>query len=138
VDAVSPALRSVIRYLRKSLRSPAKQSGHARHFRDGFATDPNAATGPISDSYAEFMWGWHWLFTFGRAYYRPIGEPPKDEGEGVTTINETIDVSVFDRWRADRTYRPPKLQAWATSKGIDLAKITSSVRVDDPKAPVVD
>ncbi len=26
------------------------------------------------------------------------------------SINETIDASVFERWRADNSYRPPKLQ----------------------------
>ena len=52
-----------------------------------------------------------------------IGLPPLDEGEGVTTINETIDASVFDRWRADQTYRPPQLRSrpttgWHSSPGI--------------------
>jgi uncharacterized protein (DUF2235 family) len=107
-------------------------------FGDGFATEPNAATSPISDSYAAFMWGLYRLFTFGRAYYRPIGVPPKDEGDGVTNINETIDASVFDRWRADKTYRPPKLQSWAKSKQTDPGKITSSVRVDNPTVPVAE
>jgi hypothetical protein len=45
---------------------------------------------------------------------------------------------VFDRWRADQTYRPPQLQTWAKSKQVDPAKITSSVRADDPKVSVVD
>jgi hypothetical protein len=70
--------------------------------------------------------------------YRPIGVPPKDEGEGVVNINETIDASVFDRWRADKTYRPPQLQAWAKSKQVDPGKIKSSVRADDPAVLVAD
>ena len=107
-------------------------------FREGFATDPNAAAAPISDSYAQFMSGLYRLFTLGRTYYRPIGVPPKDEGEGVTNINETIDASVFDRWRADKTYRPPQLQTWAKSKQVDPGKIKSSVRADDPAVLVVD
>jgi uncharacterized protein (DUF2235 family) len=105
-------------------------------FRGGFATDPNAAGGRISDSYAEFMWGLYRVLTLGRAYYRPIGVPPKDEGPGVTNINETIDASVFDRWRADKTYRPPNLQSWAKLKQTDPDKITSSVRADNPAVPV--
>jgi hypothetical protein len=81
-------------------------------FRDGLvAVEPDAATAPISDSYAEFMWGLYRLITLDRRYYRPIGVPPKAEGDGVININETIDASVFDRWRADKTYRPPELQA---------------------------
>jgi uncharacterized protein (DUF2235 family) len=106
-------------------------------FRDGFATEPNAATAPISNSYAVFMWGLYRLFTLGRAYYRPIGLPPKDEGDGVSNINETIDASVFDRWRADKTYQPPQLRAWATMKSVDPEKITGSVRADDPTVSVI-
>jgi hypothetical protein len=71
-------------------------------------------------------------------YHRLIGMPPRDEGEGVKTINETIDSSVFSRWRADPIYRPPGLRAWAESKGIDPAKIMSAVRADDPSVAVVD
>jgi uncharacterized protein (DUF2235 family) len=107
-------------------------------FRDGFTVDGGAATAKISDSYSEFMWGLYRLVTFNRPYYRPIGVPPKGEGDGVVNINETIDASVFDRWRADHTYRPPKLQSWATSKAVDPANITGSVRADDPAVLVAD
>jgi hypothetical protein len=91
-----------------------------------------------SDSYAEFMWGLYRLVTRDRRDYRPIGVPPKDEGTGVININETIDASVFERWRADNTYRPPALQAWANSKGVDPSAIIASVRTDDPKVVVGD
>ena len=84
------------------------------------------------------MWGLYRLVTFNRPYYRPIGVPPKDEGDGVTNINETIDASVFDRWRADNSYRPPKLQSWATSNQVDPGKITGSVRTDDPAVLMTD
>jgi uncharacterized protein (DUF2235 family) len=107
-------------------------------FRDGFAMDANAASAPISDSYGEFMGGLYRLFTLNRPYYRPIGVPPKAEGSGVSNINETIDASVFGRFRDDGAYRPPALQAWAKSKGADPEKITSSVRTDDPNIAVVD
>jgi uncharacterized protein (DUF2235 family) len=107
-------------------------------FRDGFAVDPNAATAAISDSYGAFTWGLYRLVTLNRPYYRPIGVPPRDEGDGVTNINETIDASVFERWRADHSYRPPKLQFWATSKQADPGKIMGSVRTDDPGVLVAD
>ena len=80
------------------------------------------------------MWGLYRLIS--RRYYRPIGMPPRDEGPGVININETIDASVFERWRADATYRPPALQSWARSKGIDPAAIVSAVRTDDPSVVV--
>ncbi|MBR0694816.1 DUF2235 domain-containing protein [Bradyrhizobium lablabi] len=105
-------------------------------FRDGFEVDPNAIAGKVSDSYGEFMGGLYRLFTFDRAYYRPIGAPPRDEGPGVVNINETIDASVFERWRNDPTYRPPALEAWAKAKKVDLAKIASTVRADDPATAV--
>ena len=115
-----------------------KAEGLGLTFRDGFAVDHDAVTAKISDSYGEFMWGLYRLITFNRPYYRPIGMPPKDEGDGVTNINETIDASVFDRWRADNSYRPTKLQSWAMAKQVDPASIRVSVRTDDPSVPVAD
>jgi len=88
--------------------------------------------------FAEFMWGWYRLCRLGRPYYRRVGLPPEAEGPGVTTINETIDASVFTRWRADKTYRPPQLSSWAKLKNIDIDKITGSVRTDDPSVVVAD
>ncbi len=100
-------------------------------FRTGFSAEANAVSGGISDSYGQFMWGLYRLATFGRAYYRPIGVAPKAEGEGVVNINETIDASVFERWRADLSYRPPALQAWAKAEKVDPAQIKDPVRADD-------
>ena len=42
------------------------------------------------------------------------------------------------RWRADPAYRPPMLQAWATSKDVDPGKITGSVCADDPMVTLAD
>jgi uncharacterized protein (DUF2235 family) len=107
-------------------------------FKDLFAPEQNAATGPISDSFAEFAGGWYRLWKLWIRYHRRIGLPPENEGEGVTTINETIDSSVFDRWRADQAYRPPRLRSWAKMKSIDPDMIKSAVRADDPTVPVAD
>jgi uncharacterized protein (DUF2235 family) len=107
-------------------------------FQDNFATEANAATAPISDSFAEFLKGWYALLRLWIRYHRRIGMPPIDEGEGVTSINETIDSSVFKRWRTDPIYRPRSLRRWAKTKGVDPAKIMSSVRADDPTIAVVD
>ena len=91
---------------------------------------------PISDSYAQFAKGAYRLLTLGIRFQRPIGVPPASEGPGVSNINETINSSVFDRWRADNTYRPPGLQAWAKMKSVDPGKIASAVRADDPAVAV--
>jgi uncharacterized protein (DUF2235 family) len=114
----------------------AKAAALGLGFKDGFAANENAATAPISNSFAEFAFGLYRLFCFGIPYYRRIGLPPENEGEGVTTINETIDASVFGRWCDDQTYRPPRLRSWAQMKGIDPGKIVSSVRADNPGVSV--
>jgi Uncharacterized alpha/beta hydrolase domain (DUF2235) len=115
-----------------------KAEGLGLSFSGPFDVDPTAGTAKPTDSYTDFMWGLYRLYTLNRPYYRPIGVPPKSEGEGVVNINETIDASVFERWRSDSTYRPPGLQDWATAKSVDPAKITTTVRADDPKVVVAD
>jgi uncharacterized protein (DUF2235 family) len=115
-----------------------KASSVGLAFSSGYEPDANAANGPISDSYGEFLHGGYRLLTFGRRYYRPIDVPPPEEGPGVKTINETVDSSVFGKWRADPSYRPPGLCNWANAKGIDPATITSSVRADNPTIALAD
>src|ERR1700704_4489111 len=100
------------------------------------AAEPNAAMTPISDSYAHMAGGLYRLMTLGKRYYRRIGLPPASEGPGVSNINETIDSSVFDRWRADKTYRPPGLGAWAKRNKVDPERIKGSVRADNPAITV--
>jgi hypothetical protein len=55
-----------------------------------------------------------------------------------TTVNETIDASVFQHWQADPTYRPGSLVEWAKRKNVDPAKVKTSIRADDPRATVLD
>jgi hypothetical protein len=43
---------------------------------------------------------------------------------------------VFDRWRADATYRPPNLAAWAAEKKVDPAKLAGAVLAADPQVGV--
>jgi hypothetical protein len=94
--------------------------------------DGDEQTCPIRDSYAEMGAGLYKVLTLGNAFYRPIGAEPIDTGDAVTTtINETIDVSVFDRWRSDGTYRPENLSDWANRRNVDPATLTESVRADD-------
>jgi uncharacterized protein (DUF2235 family) len=118
----------------KWLKGNAARCGFT--FNDEFPPDDAVITAPISDSFAEFCHGWYQLLRLWIRYHRPIGVPPTDEGEGVTTINETIDSSVFSRWRADPSYRPRSLRKWAKTKGVDPTKITGSVRADDPTVAV--
>ncbi|MFN3350870.1 DUF2235 domain-containing protein [Pseudorhodoplanes sp.] len=100
-------------------------------FRSGFANDP-AVDAKISDSFGAFLRGWYRVLRLGIRHHRGIDVPPKSEGPGVSVINETIDASVFDRYRANADYRPKALLAWAKKKGVDLAAIKASVSASDP------
>jgi uncharacterized protein (DUF2235 family) len=107
-------------------------------FRREVELDGNLATSPISDSYSEFMEGWYKRATFGQRYYREIGQRPVKSSQTTMrqNINETIDATVFDRWRTDSTYRPPNLAHWASNYNISVDSIPNSVRADDPTIPV--
>jgi Uncharacterized alpha/beta hydrolase domain (DUF2235) len=106
-------------------------------FRSEIDLDGNAVTAPITDSYKSFGSGvYAW---FSSPLYRIIGQEPDIREHGShTNINETIDASVFKRWRADPTYRPANLVEWAQRKNADPAQLQTSVRADDPRAGVPD
>lgn len=114
-----------------------KAIAHGLTFSDSVVIDGDENTCPIHDSLAEMAHGIYEVLTFGKHYYRPIGAEPEDTGDAViTTINETIDATVFERWRKDATYRPKNLADWAQRRGIDPATLTQSVRAQDAKAIV--
>jgi hypothetical protein len=94
--------------------------------RDQVVIDTLQVAPPVTDSYREFAYGFYRFIS--RPFYRPVGVAP-DRGTQATTsrINETIDGSVFDRCRADATYRPPNLAAWAEEKKVDPAKLAGAV-----------
>jgi hypothetical protein len=67
--------------------------------------------------------------------YRTIGREPDVRKDGShINVNETIDASVFERWRADPTYRPANLVE--QRKKVDPAQLHTSVRADDPRVVV--
>ena len=106
-------------------------------FRSAVELDGDAVKASIATSYKLFAYGlYQWV---SRPFYRIIGQDPdvRDDGTHVN-INETIDTSVFERWRADPTYRPANLTAWAQRKKVDPAQLQTSVRADDPGVAVPD
>jgi uncharacterized protein (DUF2235 family) len=116
----------------------AKAIAHGLKFTDNIVIDGNENTCPIHDSLAEMAHGIYEVLTFGKHYYRPIGAEPLDIGNAVTTtINETIDTTVFDRWRNDGTYRPKNLLEWGKRRNVDPSDLNQSVRADDPKIAVL-
>jgi uncharacterized protein (DUF2235 family) len=115
----------------------SKAIAHGLKFTDTVVIDGDENSCPIHDSLAEMVHGIYEVLTFGKHYYRPIGAEPVDTGNATTTtINETIDATVFDRWRSADAYRPKNLLDWAKRKGVDPSTFHQSVRADDPKMTV--
>ena len=69
-------------------------------FRDQIAIDTMQIAPLVADSYREFAHGFYRFIS--RPFHRPVAPTP-DAGTQATTsrINETIDGSVFERWRVD-------------------------------------
>jgi uncharacterized protein (DUF2235 family) len=110
---------------------------HGLKFTNEVVIDGDENTCPIHDSLAEMAHGIYEVLTFGKHFYRPIGAEPVDTGNAIaTTINETIDSTVFDRWRSDQTYRPKNLLDWARRRAVDPSTINQSVRADDANVAV--
>ena len=79
------------------------------------------------------------IITLGKHYYRPIGIDPVDTDKGrVNTINESIDATVFNRWKADPNYRPQNLVEWSARRKVDPATLSSSVSAADPRNIISD
>jgi uncharacterized protein (DUF2235 family) len=117
------------------LLGKAKQRG--LRVKDEVEIDLDANLALIHDSFAQMGGGAYRMMKLGKRHYREIGSKPVVVGnETTTTINESIDASVFDRWRDDKTYRPKNLVTWASVYDVDPAKLTSSVRADNPRVVV--
>ncbi len=112
-----------------------KAEAHGLSFRSEVDLDGDAVKAPIADSYKSFGSGLYAVVS--PPLYRTIGREPdvRDDGSHVN-VNETIDSSVFERWRADAKYRPANLVEWAHRKNVDPAALATSVRADDPRVRV--
>jgi uncharacterized protein (DUF2235 family) len=113
----------------KWIMDKARQAGLA--FRPGFSVEPVDPSALIADSYAAFTP--RLLRPFFPRFNRVVGAEPYRGTERTTSrINETIDESVFERWRSNPAYRPPSLSNWSKSRGVDPASMSGSVRADNP------
>lgn len=114
-----------------------KAESQGLSFRSEVELDGDTVTAPIADSYGSFGYGLYHIVS--SPLYRTIGREPdiRDDGSHVN-VNETVDASVFARWRRDPTYRPANLIEWAQRKNVDPAQLQTSVRADDPRAKVPD
>lgn len=105
-----------------------KAAEHELVFNDEVILDGDEVKARIEDSYAQMGGGLYRLLTLGRRWYRPIGAAPVETpSESTAAINETIDASVFRRWREDPGYRPPNLQTWAARHAVDPGQFQQSV-----------
>jgi len=109
-----------------------KAQSHGLIFKESVDVDGDENQAPIHDSFATMAGGLYRACKLWRPYHRTIGTPAVVSGaKTTTTINETIDASVFDRWRQDSTYRPANLAAWAQRHNLDFGSLRASVRADD-------
>jgi len=114
-----------------------KASLHGFAFRNDIVLDGGEIAAPVTDSYRAFMYGLYQLVS--PPHYRPIGAAPIATGGGTdANVNETIDASVFARWRADDGYRPQNLADWAARHQADPAQLTASVLADNPNVAAPD
>jgi len=115
-----------------------KASQHGLVFKQAIDIDGDEGRAQVNDSFAKMAGGLYRACKLGRRFYRTVGAPETTVGDQTTSvINETIDGSVFDRWRDDPTYRPKNLEAWGAASGIDVASLRDAVRADDPKASAI-
>ncbi len=114
-----------------------KASLYGLTFRNDVEIDGDMLSATVNDSRREFLDGAY--ATVSRTFYRTIGGAPDVRNNGThTNVNETIDQSVFERWRATPSYRPQNLADWAKRKNIDPTVIKNSVRADDPSVTAPD
>jgi uncharacterized protein (DUF2235 family) len=108
-----------------------KASSLGLAFRNELELDGNEHLGTISDSYKEFVYGaYSWV---SKRSYRPLAPEPFVGTTGThARVNETIDCSVFERWRDDAKYRPPNLIEWAERKKLDPAEMRRSILANSP------
>jgi len=112
-----------------------KASHHGLAFRADVVLEAGVLEMRPRDSYGEFAKG---LYRYvAQPFYRVIGAPPEVSGSDQDeTVNETIDASVFERWRADRGYRPQNLTDWGRRFKVEPGAVTDTVFAHDPHTVV--
>jgi hypothetical protein len=109
----------------------SKAQMHGLHFKNSVELDGDENKGRIHDSFRDMAGGSYRALKLFRPFYRKIGAEPIVERDTTTTnIGETIDGSVFDRWRADQRYRPANLAEWESvtvSRRIPVTAIREAI-----------
>nr|WP_269329376.1 DUF2235 domain-containing protein [Kineosporia babensis] len=100
--------------------------------------DPGDHLLPIQDSFGTFLLGFYRLTRLGRPFHRPIGRPPlatRTRSGWSHNLNETIDGSVFERWRTDANYRPANLVSWAGRLQVDPGELAGARSAESAAEP---
>lgn len=113
----------------KWMAAKAKKLGLELRYEISLDGDTHKAK--INDSHTAFLKGIYAKVV--KRNFRIIGADPWMDGisNSHSTVNETIDSSVFDRWNADESYRPQNLAEWAGRKKIILQDLRGSVSAQD-------
>lgn len=102
-------------------------------FRNDIEIDGDFITAEVSDSHGEFLKG---AYKYGsKPVNRVIGEPARPNeytGGHDWPVNETIDVSVFERAQKNRKYQPVSLVEWAKRYKVDLKQVKTSIMAAKP------
>ncbi|MET4638332.1 DUF2235 domain-containing protein [Mycetocola sp. 2940] len=108
-------------------------------FKHNVALRADDHTAPIADSFSSFLGGTYSFTRAGRRYSRPIGTDVRPSWEATPdgASNQSIDASVFDRWREIESYRPLNVARWAHTHGVDPARLTDTCIAAAP-AQVID
>jgi uncharacterized protein (DUF2235 family) len=105
---------------------------HGLTFKTSVVIEGDENEANIHDSFKDMAFGIYRMIKLFRPYFRSIGADPLVAGDTTTsTINETVDGSVFERCRKDANYRPANLVAWAKRRGCDVTTLKGAVRADD-------
>ena len=116
-----------------------KASTHGLAFRSDIEIDVGAIMAQVEDSFSNFLHGGYKILEFGQRHYRAIDRDPERLSKTtVHTINETIDGSVFDRWRSDPHYRPKNLSDWASRHDVRIEDLHGSKQAADPSQDASD
>jgi uncharacterized protein (DUF2235 family) len=109
-----------------------KAKTHGLVFKSDIAIDGDENQATIHDSFKDMAAGIYRAYKLFRPYHRAIGAAPQVSGPATTAIiNETIDGSVFDRWRNLPGYRPQNLLRWARMRDVDPALLQGPVLASD-------
>jgi len=107
-----------------------KANAHGLQFSEMVTPESDSILQEHGDSFASFAFGLYRILKLGRRHRREIGRPRRGTRSlpgWSHTINETIDGSVFEKWRKDESYRPRNLEEWAEAKGARPGEISGSV-----------